>query len=299
MLLGFDRFDYTASLVGTGAEFVGDGTPDKLKDGSPQSVARLGWLSAGSPVITDYVEIQCSVATGKVPRVACLIAPSTSTATALPIGLKVSVVGRLVSGGGYTAPLGGNSTSQRTRRLPGGGVGCFWVFDAGLGACNGFALRIYNDVAGGAVFDADTELDLGEFAVMPAVELCVRPGYEWQQNDPTITRRTLTSQRNRVPRTPYRSLSVDLAPADAADAQNEGLANGLDWLRLDDYIAQAQDTIAILRWKDADGAFDEDVLHANAIFGFAENSGGMSHVPESSRRDRRYTKRLSLTEIPA
>lgn len=299
MLLGYDRPTLTASIIGGIASWVGDGTPDKLGDGSPQSVARITGLSDSSPAIGEYTEIDFSWSGNRVPRVACLIAPSTSTATALPEGLKVTVLGRLASGGGYTYDLGGNSATQRTVRLPGGGIGCFWVFDDGLAECNGIALRIYNDVSGGTVFDADTELDLGEFAVMPAVQLCARPGYEWQQTDPTITRRTLTSQRNRVPRTPYRSVTVELAPADTDDAQNGGLANGLDWLRLDDYIAQAQDCIAILRWRDENLAFDEDVLHANALFGFAENSGGMQHVPESSRRDRRYTKRLTLTEIPA
>lgn len=299
MLLGYDRPTLTASIIGGLASWVGDGTPDKLIDGRPQSVARITGLSDSSPAISEYTQIDFSWSGSRVPRVACLLAPSASTATALPVGLKVQVYGRLASGGGYTYALGGNSLTQRTRRLPGGGTGCFWVFDSGLSACNGISLRIYNDVGGATVFDATTELDLGEFAVAPAVELCVRPGYEWQHTDPTITRRTLTSQRNRVPRTPYRSVQVELAPADAADAQNGGLANGIDWLRLDDYIAQAQDCIAVLRWRDENLAFDEDVLHANAIFGFAENSGGMSHVPESSRRDRRYTKRLSLTEIPA
>lgn len=299
MLLGYDRPTLTASIIGGLASWVGDGTPDKLIDGRPQSVARITGLSDSSPAISEYTQIDFSWSGSRVPRVACLLAPSASTATALPVGLKVAVYGRLASGGGYDYALGGNSLTQRTRRLPGGGTGCFWVFDSGLSACNGISLRIYNDVGGATVFDATTELDLGEFAVAPAVELCVRPGYEWQHTDPTITRRTLTSQRNRVPRTPYRSVQVELAPADAADAQNGGLANGIDWLRLDDYIAQAQDCIAVLRWRDENLAFDEDVLHANAIFGFAESSGGMSHVAESSRRDRRYVKRLNLTEIPA
>lgn len=278
MLLGFDRFDYTASLVGTGAEFVGDGTPDKLKDGSPQSVARLGWLSAGSPVITDYVEIQCSVATGKVPRVACLIAPSTSTATALPIGLKVSVVGRLVSGGGYTAPLGGNSTSQRTRRLPGGGVGCFWVFDAGLGACNGFALRIYNDVAGATVFTASTDLDLGELAVMRGVDVTHKAGWGGDPEDPTITRRTLTSQLNVVERTPWRRFTCDIAMQETAAVRGGGLDGSMDWLQLTDFLTRKQQCIAIPRWRDSTGTLDTDEINRTAVYGVASKVPGATHL---------------------
>lgn len=296
MLLGYNRQVLSAALIGTGAEWVGEGTPDKLMDSSPQSVARLGWLT-GSAEITDFVEIQFPFPVNDVPRVAMLIAPAISTETALPIGLKLELVGRLASGGGYTYDLGGNSMTQRTRRLPGGATGAVWVLDADLSLCSGVALRIYNDVGGATVFTSTTDLDLGEFIVQPAVTLCGKPGYQWGPSvDPTLVARTLTSQRTRVERVPYRNLSLDLAPASASDAQNEGLDNSLDWLRLDDYLATAQDVIVVLRYQDDNGNFDEDVLHANAIFGYAESTGGMRHVAGS--RPRRYEKQIKITEIP-
>lgn len=292
--IGYDRRSPTWTLVGTGADWVGDGTPDKLNDGRPQACARLQWLSDGSPATSQYVELQGSLSgLPQVPRVAMLMAPVNTNVTPLPTGVKLELRGRLASGGGYTASLGGNSLNQRTVAMPGSrrGVVAMWVLDDGLGEMNGYSLRIYNDRNGSTWATSSTITDLGELVIQPAAEVCVKPGYSWGWVDPTITRRSLTSQLDVVQRVPYRTLDLGLAAATEAVVEQDGV----DWLTLQSFLLSGGDSLCFLRDSDQDGVFSSTVLHANGAFGSWREVGGREHVSNSVRR---YATGMKFEEIP-
>lgn len=289
-LIGYGTRTISTALSGTGAAWLNDDGADTLFDNKPQSVARLQWLTQGSPDIHDigdYVEIQHTWGTGIAPRLISMLGLTVAA------NVKVEVRGRLVSGGGFTADLGGNSQARRTATMPDGTVAAHFVLGDGLASCNGVAIRIYNDLGGITWATSSSTTDIGEIVIQEAVDVPAAE-FEWEWVDPTIERETLTSQLDIVPRTPYRRARLSLAPSADADHYAGGLANGMDLQRLGFELTRGRFAIVIPRWKNAAGALDNDVIDRHAVFCRAK-AGPTRHITRAYSQ----LSGIDLREVPA
>ena len=128
------------------------------------------------------------------------------------------------------------------------------------------------------------------------VGLCISHGWRRQRQARATSERTLGSQLHEVPRVDFNELDFALAPATGATARLGGLANGMDWQRIEAQLLRAgARAMVYVRTEDNDGVFSSDELHASAIFGKA-TSEAIVHV--QGARDR-YTSGYRIEEVPA
>lgn len=219
-----------------------------LTDGQPARVSRI--QTSGTPSIT------LTFATAFTPRLIAL----------LGLGGAVQAGDVISATTGAGGALGGNAGGQPVAALPDGSLACWIVTD-------------------GAAVAADIEitinrtgvLDIGEVAVMPAVEIAHQADWTMDVIDPSESQRTRGQQVVTRPRRSYRRLQASFAPAALADVRGSALAGGMDWQQLQARVQGSQRVAAVPRWQTPAGAIDAAELHRTAIYGVAL-AGGIAHL---------------------
>ena len=236
MLYGYSRpAAPTYALAGTGAAFQ---TDIRLANGQPSEATVISWLTTGSPVIADYIDLRCSFATAITPGLVSLIKLS------CPAGTKIEVTAKRPADGGYTYSLGGLSLTQRTSEAPDGRIEHLLDLAAGLDPIEGIQWRIFNDQDGSTWATASTDLSSGAADVWEAVDLDGKPGWADASTDPTTRERTLSGGIHVVPRVAFRALVVELQKGLVGKVRQNGLAQSMDWQKL--RAAAAGDSRALL-----------------------------------------------------
>ena len=278
------------SLTGSGAAFVTDDSG--LDDGWPQRRTRISFTDTDPQTIAEVVGLRRTVTTAFVPRVGYLLGMRRPGGGSLA-GMKVELRGKRAADVDFDYALGGNSLTQRLVEFVNGTVGCFWLLDDGLEGIVGHELKLFNDVDGSTALDPSEVFDVGEHGVMPAVEVPIRSQFKLFPIDPTVKRRTGGSQLDRVRRDPYRQLQCEFALAQDSEVFREGLANDMDWQRLEYALLTGEPCVVMPRWTNA-GVFDADTLHRFALFGEMSSSDGVHH-----RAGPWWQSRAEFDEIPA
>lgn len=211
----------------------------------------------------------------------------------MPAGTKLEIRGRRQSDPTPVYALGGNALTQRTVALPDGSVAAWFVFDAANTPLIGLEIRIYNDVSGGTVFTAASTVDVGEIAILQAVDVLLDRGWRRVPIDPTVRSRTIGGQLASVARRHYRRYTVELLADEVARVRDSALANSMDWEKLEAALVGDQRCAALLRWRDSAGAIDADELHRTAVYGVCSEMPGIEHLGGDY-----YGSNLTFDEVP-
>lgn len=138
----------------------------------------------------------------------------------------------------------------------------------------------------------NTLLQVGEIAIMRAVDIPHEPGFIDELIDPTQWERSRGSQIEGSPRVPYRRLAAAFTSDAVSIVRGGGLAGGMDWNRLRYALSGAARCIAIPRLESA------AEIHATAIYGrgvissLAHNLGPWHSAGIEVRRHRHDDDRL-------
>lgn len=223
-----------------------------LVDGAPASIARISG-GAGSAALrldwADPVSVRIVAALG----LSC------------PVGTALTLTGRRVEDAGYTHALGGNATTQGVVQLVDGSRAAWFILPKATPPLVGLQLQVGADA-----------FDVGELAVLQAVEVEAEPEWSVERVDPSQSVRTLGGGLNTIQRRTYRRLKVALTPAHLAQAWGGGLDGGMDWDALVMHAAGDQRLAALVRWG-REGAIDSAELHRQAVFGRGV-AGAIGHL---------------------
>lgn len=265
-----------------GAAFLGS-TEDGLTDTLPARVARLQWMTAAGQVIADHITLSLRLSVSKAYRVACVLGLT------LPIGTKVRAeLYDAHSGGALVAAI-----TTRTQELPDGTVGAWFVWPSGTPASIRLDVLVYNDVAGSASIGIETVFEIGEIAVMPAIEVAHESDWSDERIDPSESVMTRDSQPATVGRVAYRKLDATLSASGAAAARGGGLSDGMDWSKLRRTFEADARVMAIPRWRNDALAIDLDWVAQSALYGTAR-MGAIVHLGGDV-----YGAQVAFIEAPA
>lgn len=289
MLIGYGQpSNVTWTLSGAGTAWLGDGTPAALTDGKPARVARFRWLSS-TPALTDNVVLAGHWSTATPIRLIGLLGLKN-----VPTGLKVEIRGQRVGDATPSFVLGGNALTQTVARDPNGSYSLWIVADSANPPLMGVEVRFFNNVGGTTIFTAVSTIDIGEVAIMSAVEIDHERGWSMEVVDPSINAITLGGQLNTVKRVAYRRLNCRFTPQALTAVRANGLANGMDLQQLESALRGSSRCCAIPRWKGAGGMIDSAELHRTALYGFAASISGTEHMAGPW-----YQQGYAFQEIPA
>lgn len=273
----------------TGCAFVGSGagtawlTSDgytALFDGKPARRARMQWRNDTTPSTSHAVIVSATFAQSFKPRVVALLGLSCDT------GVRIEVRN------GDASVLGGNALNVRTTRLPDGSVGAWVVLD-GTVSTSQVQFRIFNDRDGATWATSATTLDIGEFVVMPAIEIEHQPDWSEEVVDPTEAQLTRAAQMVSARRQAYRRLEAILTADAGAKVRGGGLANGMDWHQLRLALLGDRRMCALPRWKTAAGAVDGAEAHRTGVYGVGR-LGATGHLGGDY-----YGASITVQEVPA
>lgn len=228
--------------------FADAGSEAALTDGQPANVCRIN-VTGASP------SLQLTFGAAFTPGVICLLGLTCAPGT---------IITATTGAGGA---LGGNSAGQAAVQLADGSVAC-WIVTSGAVATD--TVKITIGVGAGVI-------DIGELAVMAAVEAAHTADWAYSRVDPSNSARTRGGQVVTSVRRSYRTLRVALSPAAIAEVRGGGLAGGQDWDQVSAALVADARCAAIPRWRTPAGAIDAAELHATAVYGVARQ-GGVAHV---------------------
>lgn len=266
MLLGYEPGGAKeVTLIGTGADWLNSPSgAAAIVDMNPQHRARIQWLSSETPSTSQYVEIRVTWPGAKAAplRVGALLGRLN-----LPVGQKVEVYGKLAAGESFDYPLGGNSLTETVQEYPDGTRNVRWIFDAGLSPCNGFAVRLYNDVGGITVHTASSYTDIGLLVCQPAVDIPLGAGFEWSLVDPRLSERTITSALHVVQRRVYREKKMPIPLQTLEEHYKSGLNNSMDYQKLAYAVSGRTFSVIAPLWQDENQALDLDLMRSLHVYG--------------------------------
>jgi len=229
-----------SNIVLTGGTWLTADTWKALIDGRPSRAARI--QRGGTVTLT--VTLSRTI----IPGVIALL------------GLNVSA--------GTTITAAGASTT--THALP-DGTTCAWVLPNTTNTLPSNIVTVTIEGAG--------MLDIGELAVMPAVDVPIEPDWSIELIDPTESTRDRGSQVATAVRVPYRRLQARL--------QAQGATTARTWDELRMALTRDQRAIAIPRHGDALS------LHHTALYGIGR-IGTIAHLGGNW-----FSAPLTLDELPA
>lgn len=283
--------DALATVPGAGAEIESD---DLLADGSPGNETAIRWISNDPESITDFLAIRQDWS-GALPALGGYMLGLRLEDGDMPIGVPVEVRGKRAGDPDYTYALGGNSLTEVTRLMPDGSVGVCWLFDAGLDSIVGWEVKIFNDNDGDTFADADTRLRIGEMEPAEGVAACIAHGWSRKIEPGSEVERTKGQQPHEVEGVDIRVLEFARIPTLSEDEFLQGLANDLDWQRIDMLMVKVRARVMVyLRAQNDAGTFDSAELHANAVYGVCRPSQSV-HVQNTKDR---YTEGYRHEEVP-
>lgn len=282
MLIGYSSGAQAsvATIGGAGGGRFLNSTEDGLVDGLPARVARLEWFVA---------------------------AGTTATALTIPVSYGAAYPHRLAVVRGLTLPAGTlmrvsllDASSavvayldQRAVLFGDGTVGAWFIFPAGTLPSKFAELSIYNDINGVASITSAEVFEIGEFAVMPLVDIAIQEDWSDESIDPTETTLTRDSQPASVVRLPYRKVEVMLSASTYAQAYDGALDGGMDLVRLREAFAGDAPVVAIPRWRSEAGVLVQSLVDSTAVFGTARMSK-LQHIGGDY-----YDAGVVFTESPA
>jgi hypothetical protein len=277
MLIGYGQpSDIAWTIHGTGAAFVT--ASSYLSDGRPGLPTRITWLS-GAQTTARYLTLRAEWSDALDVRVLALVGVT------LPVGTKIAVS---VDEGSPSAPITFAYT-PRVVRFPGGSRGVFIAIpEAQVSPVTAVEIHIYNDVNGVASIAAGASIDIGEAFVGAAYDVPIRPSPTWKPNDPSLTRRSESSQPWPVTRLPFRTFACEIVPRTEDQA----------WGTLDELVADiggAQPIVVIPSERDENQALDPALMNRFAIYGYAVQ------LPDITALERRrfQAAQLVVDEAPA
>ena len=236
-------------------------------DGKPARRARFQWAAGGG--VSAYAEISLTFSSATFLRVFALLG------TTLPSGVRV------VFAGGVEA---------RTGYQPDTTTGAWGVAASDGAAVSSCTVRIYNNCNGAPWAVNGTIVDLGEVWAGPAVDVPIDVGWSLAAVDPTEVELTRSSQPAIVRRSAYRQLSCAFSPlpSGAATVRGGGLANGMDWGKLDAALRGRARCVAIAQVR------TPEAVASTALYGFASEIGATQQL-----RGQFFRKPMQFQEIPA
>lgn len=258
MLIGYSTGlqAQVATIGGAGGGRFLNQTQDGLIDGLPARVARLEWFVAAGTTATNLT-IPVNLGGLKPHRLAVVRGVTLPVGTAIRVSLK-DATGVLIT-----------FIDQRLVRFSDGSVGAWYVFPAGTPPSSYADLSIFNNVFGVVGITSAQVFEIGEFAVMPAVDLAIQEDWSDEYVDPTETTLTRDSQPASVARLPYRRIEVTTSAATYEQAYRGALEGGMDLAQLRDAFAGDAPVIAIPRWRNDAGALVQSLVNSTAVFGTA------------------------------
>lgn len=283
MRLGYSPPVPTADALvgGAGASWLTADGAAACYDDNPARKARLQWRNDAVPAIAHYVEVDFTIPS--TPLGICAILGLTG----VPAGAVVHVYGKRAADAGVTWDFGGQNTATVVQ-FADGTYGAWFVLPAGAAAVEKVGFRFYNNAAGATWATAATTIDIGELAAMPAVEIPIDRGWSQQRMDPS----TRSLSRGSAPitnnRRPYRELRCVFSRAPEASVRFGGLANGMDWDRLEAALGGNARCVVIPR------AADQARINATAQYGIAGSIGATQHLSGPF-----WSKEMTFQEVPA
>lgn len=263
MLIGYGQPVLTPTIAGGAAANL-----QALVDGHPASIARISG-GAGS------VNLRADWASAVPVRIVAALGLTCPASTAL------TLTGKRAGDPGYTYVLGGNAATQTVIQLPDGSRAAWFVLPASNTPLVGLQLAI-----------AANAFDIGELAVLQAVDVPHQIEWALERIDPSLMERTLGGGLNTVQRRAYRRLRASLTPAALADVRGAGLAGGMDWDALSQSVLGGARVAALPRWHTTTGALDPTELHRTAVYGVA-SMGGVGHLGGNY-----YDAGVTVDEVP-
>lgn len=288
MLLAYSMPAVTAAALSgsAGSAWLVDGAA-ACYDGNPARKARLQWASAGAPAITDYVQVELTVASTSM-RVCAILGLSN-----VPVGTVVRVYGKRPADGSVSWDFGGQNEATVVQ-FADGTFGAWFVLPDGAAAVTKVGFRFYNNAAGVTWATAATTIDIGELVAMPAVEMLLDRNWAFlAPGTSSRSSRTRASQIARAVGVDYRRLALPLDPAPITEVRGGGLANGMDWHRLRGAFAGLAAVVAIPRGL-YNGVVDLGEVNATALYGVVAGQGDIAHAGGDQ-----YTWSLTVEEVPA
>lgn len=286
MLIGYSM-PAIASLALTstqaGAAFLGT-TSDGLTDTLPARVARLQWMTAAGQVLADNLRLSLRLSgANQAYRAVCVLGLT------LPVGTQIRA--ELYDGHTGSTLVGGITT--RAVQISDGSTGAWFVWPSTVAASNRLEIVIYNDVLGVAAIAAGAVFEIGEIAVMPALEIQVESDWSDDLVDPSESALTRDSQPATVGRLAYRKIEATLSADGAAAARGGGLAGGMDWSKLRRAFEADGRVMAIMRWRNDALAIDLAWVAQTALYGTARMSP-IQHLGGDV-----YSAAVTFVEAPA
>jgi len=208
-----------------------------------------------------------ALADGRPSRAARIQRSGTVTLT---VTLETAIVPGVIALLGLNVPTGAAITAAdaTTQTLP-GAPRCAWLLPTGTAATNSVTITI----AGTGM------LQIGELAIMPALDAPIEPDWAVELIDPTETTRDRGSQIVSAARAPYRRLTAHL--------QAQGMTTMHTWESLRMALTGDRRCIAIPRHA------DPDALHHTAMYGVGR-IGAISHLGGNW-----FAAPFTLDELPA
>ncbi|ATS38403.1 MULTISPECIES: hypothetical protein [Xanthomonas] len=233
MLIGYGQPALAPSVHGATAINLA-----AMVDGRPASVARINGGGSSVRLRADWAS-PAQVGIVAILGVTC------------PAGTAVTLTGRRQGDAGYAYPI----AAEVIRALVDESRAAWFILPANIEPLIGLQLEV-----------AASNLDVGELAILQAVDVPIQVEWEASRVDPSSAERTLGGGLNVVPRRSYRRLQVALVPDQRAAVRGAALAQGTDWDRLTYALGGNARSAVIPRWG-VPGAINRDELHRTALFG--------------------------------
>lgn len=213
------------------------------------------------------------------PRVVALLNVS------LPIGTLLVLTGRVSTGGPmdpftYTFGLD-DAPEARVSYMPDGSKAAIFILPADSDLLNALSFEIHSTDGEAQLLPfGSVVVDIGEILIAQAWDGSGYWNGNWSDDfvDPSIDRKTITSQPSPVYLTPYRVIAgaFDAIPRSLIiGSQDDPAAVTLHQLRR--ALAKRSPVLVIPRWRHADGTVDVDELYGSALFGRATKVGKFPH----------------------
>lgn len=288
MLIGYSMPAVTAIALsgGAGYAWLTSDNGSACYDGKPARRARLRWRNDAVPAIGHTLSITLDIASTPLRVVAALGLKN------VPAGAKVEVYGKRAADAGNTYNFGGSNIGTVVK-LADGSFAAWFVLPATATAVEKIEFRFFNDAAGVTWATAVTTVDIGELVAMPAVDVDIEPEWAVEPVDPSQSSLSLAAQPSTVRRQAYRRLECSITPDGVAKARAGGLANGMDWSRLQVAMFGDARVVGIPRLLTPAGTVDTAELHRTALYGTAR-IGATGHLGGDY-----YAASATFQEVPA
>lgn len=202
----------------------------------------------------------------------------------LTITLASAIVPRVIALLGLNLPAGvviTAATATATTRLMPDGTVCAWLFPL-AGATDTVTVQITT---------AQSTIEIGEIAIMQAIEVGIRDGWQVDYVDSSRKERTKGGQLNAVPGAVWRRFTGEMSPR----AVDQVVKGSTDWQHAAAALSAGGKGAIIPMHRDMlTKAFDPELAARTAMYGHAIELPGYSNVSRQY-----FSAYMAFEEIPA